>query len=464
MGHRKKNAPDHAGSPTWLPALASGLLWGTGQVVNRQPLKGIVFLAVMIGTVLSETMTGHYLIGPEGYSPKANGGWIVHGLWGLVTLGTQPRVMTTAGLSAGDNSITLLANGILALFGVLIIGALWWWNVRDALVTARQRLATGEVLSSWAWFRQLGQRSFAYLMLAPSALLILFVSVLPIVFGILIAFTTYDRNHTPPAQLVRWVGFDNFVSIIQIGTWARTFAGVLAWTVVWALLATATTYFFGFLQATILTRNDVLWPKLWRSIFILPWAVPAMVSALVFKSMFNGQFGPVSGFLVDIGLTAERVNWFTDPSQPHLARVVALLVNLWLGFPYFLALISGTLTNIDSSLYEAARIDGASSIQVFRAITLPIVYRATAPLVIMSFVANFNNFGVIYFLTGGGPANPGYEYAGSTDLLITWLYKLTLDNRMYNIGSVMSILIFVIVGTFSLWNLRRSRAMEGAEA
>jgi permease component of ABC-type sugar transporter len=259
------------------------------------------------------------------------------------------------------------------------------------------------------------------------------------------------------------VGLDNFTTVLRVGSWARTFAGVLTWTVVWALLATLTTYFLGFVQAVLLTRRDVLWPRLWRSVLILPWAVPAMVSALVFRSMFNGQFGPVSGFLVDMGITDQRVNWFTDPNQPNLARVVALLVNLWLGFPYFMALISGTLTNIDSSLYEAARIDGASGLQTFRAITLPIVYRATAPLLIMSFVSNFNNFGVVYFLTQGGPADPSYQYAGDTDLLITWLYKLTLDNRMYNIGSVMSILIFVVVGSFSVWNLRRSRAMEGAD-
>ena len=185
-----------------------------------------------------------------------------------------------------------------------------------------------------------------------------------------------------------------------------------------------------------------------------------MISALVFRSMFNGQFGPINQILLDWGLIEQRIYWFTDPSNALLARVMALLVNLWLGFPYFMALIDGALTNIDKNYYEAAVLDGASSSQILRRITFPIIYRATAPLAVLAFVANFNNFGVIYFLTEGGPANSNYQFAGSTDLLITWLFTLTVDNRLYNIGAVMSIVIFVLVGTFSLWNLKRSRAFD----
>src|SRR5690606_2563484 len=170
----------------------------------------------------------------------------------------------------------------------------------------------------------------------------------------------------------------------------------------WAIFATASTYAFGFLQAVLLSSRRVKFPRVWRSIFLLPWAVPAIVSALVFRSMFNGQFGPISQFLVDIGLTDERIYWFTDPSMPNLARGVALLINLWLGFPFFMALIGGVLTNIPATYYEAARIDGAGPVHQLRYITLPVVHRTVAPLLILAFVSNFNNFGVIYFLTEGG--------------------------------------------------------------
>ncbi|MFF2267391.1 carbohydrate ABC transporter permease [Cellulosimicrobium cellulans] len=443
--------------------MASAVVWGAGQVANRQPLKGAMFFAFFVATLLLELMTGRYPAGPDGFRFRENGGFFLRGIWGLVTLGTTPRQMGLSGLTAGDHSIVLMVNGIIALFVMLLLGCVWVWSVRDAAKVARLRDQGEKAESSVAYFRNLWQTSYAYLVLMPSIVLVLFVSALPIVFGVAIAFTSYDRNHLPPAQLVEWTGLANFGRVVAVSSWAQTFAGVFIWTVVWAVLATLSTYLFGFVQASILASKRVRFPRLWRSIYILPWAVPAMISALVFRSMFNGQFGPISGFLVDIGLTDERINWFTDPNNPNLARAVALLVNLWLGFPYFMALIGGTLTNIDKSYYEAARLDGASTFQQFRAITFPIVYRATAPLVILAFVSNFNNFGVIYFLTEGGPANPDYQYAGNTDLLITWLYKLTLDNRLYNIGAVMSIIIFMIVGAFSVWNLRRSRALEDGD-
>lgn len=446
-----------------MPAVFSAVVWGAGQVANRQPLKGAMFFVFYVAMIATELITGRYPAGPEGFSFRENGGFFLRGLWGLVTLGSQPRTMGLSGLTDGDHSIVLMVNGIIAVFVLLILAGIAWWSVRDATIVGQRRTDGVELESSAAYFGALWKTSYAYLVLTPSIVLVLFVSALPIVFGIAIAFTNYDRNNLPPAQLVLWVGLANFGRLISVASWAQTFFGVFLWTVIWAVLATLSTYLFGFVQAAIVASKRVKYPRLWRSIYILPWAVPAMISALVFRAMFNGQFGPISGFLVDIGLTEDRINWFTDPNNPNLARIVALLLNLWLGFPYFMALIAGTLTNIDNNYYEAARLDGASAFQQFKAITFPIVYRATAPLLILAFVSNFNNFGVIYFLTGGGPANPDYQYAGNTDLLITWLYKLTLDNRLYNIGAVMSIVIFVIVGAFSVWNLRRSRALEDGD-
>lgn len=444
---------------SWLPGLLSGVVWGAGQVYNRQYLKGAFFLTVMATAVVTEIVTGHYA-GVTAFSFRANGGFFLKGIWGLITLGTQPREMGVTGLTQGDHSIVLLVNGIIALlFGILLV-FFYVWNVRDAVRVRELYLASGLTRSSVDYFRRLWQSSYAYVVLFPGMVLLLFVSVLPIIFGVMIAFTNYSRNNLPPSNLVEWVGFANFAEIASVATWTTTFLGVLAWTIVWAVLATATTYLFGFFQAVLLASKRVKFKRMWRSIYILPWAVPAMISALVFKSLFNGQFGPISQWLLDLGITQERVYWFTDPANTNLARVLALLVNLWLGFPFFMALIEGALTNVSESYYEAAVLDGASSGQIFRAITFPIVYRATAPLVILAFVSNFNNFGVIYFLTEGGPANSDYQFAGSTDLLITWLYKLTLDNRLYDIGAVMSIVIFIIVGTFSIWNLKRSKALD----
>ncbi len=311
---------------------------------------------------------------------RENGGFFLKGIWGLVTLGTQPRKMGMSGLTPGDHSIVLMANGIIALFVILVLLFFYVWNIRDAVIVRRRMNESGTQQSSLQDMKKLWESMYAYIVLSPAAVL--------------------------------------------------------------------------------LNNPAVKFKKLWRSIYILPWAVPAMISALVFKSMFNGQFGPISQFLLDTGLTDERIYWFTDPNHTYLARILALLINLWLGFPYFMALIGGTLTTVSDSYYEAARMDGATSGQTFWKITFPIVYKATAPLLMLSFVSNFNNFGVIYFLTEGGPANPDYNFAGNTDLLITWLYKLTLDNRLYNMGAVMSIIVFLIVASFSLINLRKSKSLE----
>lgn len=444
----------------WLPGLLSAIVLGAGQWANRQYLKGIFFFLIGMSGAAAEIATGNYISMEGGFRFRGNGGFFLKGIWGLLTLGTHPRKMGLSGLTDGDHSIVLMANGIIALFFIMLLFLFYVWNIYDAARTRRLLNETGVQRSSLHDLRRLWESMYAYIILSPTAVLMLFVCVLPIVFGVLIAFTDYSRGNTPPTKLIHWVGLDNFATVTQVFSWMHTFVGVLLWTFVWAILATVTTYFAGFFQAVLLNDSSVKFKKLWRSIYILPWAVPAMISALVFKSMFNGQFGPVSQFLMDIGLMSERIYWFTDPSHSYLARILALLINLWLGFPYFMALIGGTLTTVSESYYEAARIDGASSGQMFWRITFPLVYKATAPLLMLSFVSNFNNFGVIYFLTEGGPANPDYNFAGNTDLLITWLYKLTLDNRLYNMGAVMSIIVFLIVASFSLINLRKSKSFE----
>jgi arabinogalactan oligomer/maltooligosaccharide transport system permease protein len=442
-----------------VPGLASALVWGAGQLINRQAGKAAFFFAFFAGTIVWEIATGNYYAGME-FTPRSNGGFFVKGLWGLFTLGTQPREMTLTGLTEGDNSIVLMANGLIALLTLALLAIVWIWSVRDAVRYRAALNAGGPAETSGAYFKRLWESAFAFIALAPGLVLLVFMSVLPVLFGILVAFTDYNRDNLPPKNLVNWVGFENFATIFAVPSWAATFVDILGWTVVWAVIATVTTYAAGLLIAVMLASKRVRFPRVWRSVFLLPWAVPAIVSALVFRSMFNGQFGPVSQWLVDMGITDERVYWFTDPTQPNLARTVALLVNLWLGFPFFMALVGGVLANIPESYYDAARIDGAGPVQQFRFITMPIVQRTVVPLIILSFVHNFNNFGVIYFLTEGGPDNVDYRFAGSTDLLVTWLFKLTLDNRLYNIGAVMSLVIFVIVGAISVLNLNRTKAIR----
>lgn len=419
--------------------ILSAIVWGAGQFYNKQFLKGMIFLAIQA------------IVG-------INYKYFYNGLWGIVTLGETPTVLVDGKAIHGDNSIILLVKGIICLLILLIIAVLYVLNIRDAVSTGKMRDEGRQLPGVGEFLKQLWDKSFAYIMLLPSIIFILFLVVLPLIFGFCVAFTNYSSpDHLPPAKLVDWVGFENFKNIFRLPMWNQTFFGVLGWTVIWAIVSTGTCFFGGLIIAVLVNSKRVKFKKFWRTIYILPWAIPGMISLLIFRNMFNGQFGPINQMLRQYGFIQQNIPWLSDP---NMAKLTIVLVNLWLGFPYFMALMSSVMTSIDKSLYEAARIDGATSFQEFWRITLPLVLYSTAPLLIMSFAGNFNNFNVIYFLTEGNPINPSYKFAGHTDILITWIYKMTLNNRQFSMASVMSILIFLLIGSISAWNFLRTKSFR----
>lgn len=438
----------------YLAAFCSALIWGSGQCLNKQKIKGLIFFILQLVFVGIELFSGTLAV-LSGAVDRTfrNAGFFVRGLWGLVTLGSIPR--TNSRVQVYDHSIMLMLSGIIAAVVLVLFALVWIWNIIDAYRT-RRRIEGGQTISSLQYFRSLWSGSFEYIVIAPGMLLVVFISIVPIIFAILVAFTNYNMNFIPPRRLVEWAGFDTFLSIIKIKIWGGTFVRIFVWTVIWAFLATFSSYVFGLLQALLIRARAVKFPKLWRSIFILPWAVPGIVSMMVFRTMLNKE-GAINQLLLNIGLISEAIPFLSDP---FWARLSLVLVNVWLGFPYFMALISGVLITIPQELYEAAQIDGANSIQQFRVISLPMVIASTAPQIMMSVTFNFNNFNIIYFLTGGGPPNPNFQMAGSTDILISWIFKLTLDQRMYNYASALSIFIFIIVASVSAWNLLRTRAFK----
>ncbi|AFH63010.2 carbohydrate ABC transporter permease [Paenibacillus caseinilyticus] len=426
-------------------AAALSALWmGAGQLYNRQYMKGLTLTAV----------------GAAAVSWGAAG--LIRRLHGLITLGTTPRQMVKTGnqfrMTDGDHSIFLMIDGLIALMILLLLAGLYVFSIRDAKRQAC-RTERGERLET---FREsllaLGGRHFPYLILALPLIAALFLSVLPLLFSILLAFTDFAAPNLPPAKLVNWVGLQNFTNLISLRSWSRTFFGVFGWTVIWTLLSTVTTYFGGMVLAVLIHQPDVKFKALWRTLLVIPFALPNLVSLLIFRNLLNNQFGPVNQTLRVLGL--EGLPWLTDP---FWAKVTVLAVNMWIGVPLSMILISGVLTTIPRDLYEAATVDGASAWQRFSGITLPLVLFTTAPILIMQFAGNFNNFNVIFLLTEGNPAISDYQYAGGTDLLVTWLYKLTLNNRQYNMAAVIGILIFIIVASLSIINYRRSRSYREEE-
>lgn len=439
----------------WTALIPSIFIWGSGQFFAcKQRIKGLIFFLVQMLLIVTEIATGYWVEYFQGlistFEIRKYGGIFTKGIWGFITLGEKAGI-------GGDQSTSLLINGIVTILVLLLALLVYVWNIIDAYRSGKQYDETHEFVSSKEYWKKLYQKSFAYIVLAPIALLIIFFVFMPIVFSVLTAFTNYNRNNLPPANLIDWVGLKNFSKLFKVPIWSSTFFKVLKWTVVWTVCATFSTFFFGMLQAVLLNSKYVKCSKIYRGIMILPWAIPQMVSLLVFKNMLNGQFGPINQFLMDIGVINERIPFLTDPM---IAKITIILVNLWLGFPMFMIMIQGVLSNIDKSLYEAAAIDGASGWQSFKRITLPLVSRATAPLVIMKLAGNFNGFGSVFFLTDGGPANSSMQFAGETDILISWIYKMTLDHQMYDMAAVMCIILFIFIGSVSLWNFRRTKAFK----
>ncbi|MHB1172220.1 MAG: ABC transporter permease subunit [Lacisediminihabitans sp.] len=271
------------------------------------------------------------------------------------------------------------------------------------------------------------------------------------------AFATADGTKTLSPGWKVDVGFANFVKAFTNQQLSVPLWRVILWTFAFALLSVLTTFALGLFLALVLNHPKLRGKKIYRVLVILPYAFPAFLSGLVWAGLLNPQFG----FVNQVLFGGAEIPWLTDP---WLARVSVLLVNLWLGYPYMFLVCTGALQSLPEELDEAARVDGANPWRVFRSIKLPLLLVSVAPLLIASFAFNFNNFNVIYMLTRGGPRFTDTTFdIGSTDLLITMVYKVAFGQggaRDYGLASALSILIFILVAVISIIAFRRTKALE----
>ena len=231
------------------------------------------------------------------------------------------------------------------------------------------------------------------------------------------------------------------------GGFGSTFMTVLGWTLVWAFFATFLNYFLGMALAMLINKKGLKFSKLWRTIFVVTIAVPQFVSLLYVSKMF-AETGLINTYFLKWGLIEEALPFWTDPTW---AKFTIIGINLWIGIPHMMLIATGLLMNIPEDLYESARIDGANKLQMFVKITLPYMLFVTGPYLLTSFTGNLNNFNVIFLLSGGGPKSMALEdSAGYTDLLITWLYKLTVNETNYRLAAVIGILVFVVTAVISV--------------
>lgn len=378
-------------------------------------------------------------------------------IYDLITLGEPHPELA---VKFRDNSMFMMIDGIMVLAVLAMIIAVYAISVKSAASEYQEYCRNGGIKRS----RSISGKAFPILGLAPALILMLIFVVVPLIFSACVAFTDYSSpEHIPPNNLVNWVGLKNFVEMFGgDATWTGAFGRVAVWTLVWAVLATATCFFGGFILAAVLNESKIRIKPVFRSVFILPYAVPSIVSMLVWKNLLNGSFGIVNRTLMELGMINGPIPWLSDAG---LCRFVCVLVNLWAGFSYFMLLTMGNMTAISSDIYEAAKIDGASPFYMFRKITFPLVLFQTMPLIIMGFTHNINNFGAIYFLTNGLPeaADSAATSAGSTDILVTWIYNLTMDLQKYNYASVLAVVIFLVMAPFAILSFRQTKSYKEGE-
>ena len=437
--------------------IASCCFMGLGQVLYlKQYIRGIFMMLIEVLIILCCTPVFNYAI------PSA--------LAGLITLGTPKPEGTPIKLL--DHSIFMMIEGLFALIILAIFIFIYISQIKTGKKDALLIIQRGKFPSSKEIRNHLATKAFPSIGITPAVLMISIFTLIPLLFSMLIAFTNYSSpDHIPPKNLVDWVGIENFKTMFSRnlgGNWPKAFARVALWTVVWAVLSTFSCFFVGFMFAVILRDKRIKLPKFYRTIFILPYAIPQMLSLFVWANLLNGTFGPINRTLQFCHIITQNIPWLSNPT---LAKLTLVLVNIWIGFPYSMILTTSSMTAISQAQYEAAQIDGASRWQQFRHITLPLVMYQLKPALIMQFAGNINNFGAVFFLTGGGPnLMLGSEnltistQAGSTDLLISWIYKLTMNTpNQYQLASVLSILVFIVLVPFALYNFTHTKAFKDGE-
>lgn len=444
-GNSKRNILVCAATKGSMWTRLSFLVMGVGCIRYKQFARGIIYLLIQIGFVFFfRNFSLQYL-------SKFN------------TLGTETQTkvwneeLQIYQRFPGDNSMLILLYSVLSIAVVIVFIYIWYANIRDSWY-AQKSVEQGRKVDTFLDdLHSLTNERFHITLLSMPMLTMVLFTLLPTIFMILIAFTNFDADHQPPGNLFTWVGMSN-VTDIFLGneTKTHTFFGILGWTIIWAILSTFTNYIFGMLLAVAINSKLVKLKQVWRTCFVIAIAIPQFVSLLLISRALEPA-GAINVLLQKLGLIDSPLPFLQDPT---LARIVVVVVNMWIGIPYTMMTFSGVLMNIPAELYESAEIDGAGPIKKFTSITLPYMIFVTAPATITTFVTNFNNFNVIYLLTAGGPFSLDYYQAGKTDLLVTWLYKLTVNQNDYSLAATIGIFIFILVGSCSLFVYNRTGAVK----
>ena len=399
---------------SWVTFLIPGL----AQVINKQYIKAII---MFFATIYIYLMAIPYSLGYGNYKGD--------GIAGLITLAADGGRL--------DRSIIFMIEGILAIFLLLIGIFLMFVCFKDANKVEKDTIK-GSRYKSWVETKQtLFEDGFPYLVLSPAAIITIFIVCIPVVTTVLLAFTGMG----PDTQAkFGWEALKNYKMIfLGEGMIGAIFWRILGWTIVWTIGATTLAIALGFILAIVLNNDRIKGKVLFRSIYLLPWAVPAFISILFF-SILAADGGTVVNSLKEVFGPN-----FSIKNDPFVIRVTLICIQAWLGSAYIFLLSTGVLQSINAELYEAADIDGATNFKKLSKITVPLVLFQTAPLLVGQYTFNFNNFSIIALFNNGGPFDPSKygNLAGSSDLLISYIFKLTMNNQYQAIGATITVIISV---------------------
>ncbi|MDE6586088.1 MAG: sugar ABC transporter permease [Clostridia bacterium] len=419
----------------------SYLIMGFGSIWRGQVGRGILFLLFEAVFILYMCLSGGYwlsLFDTLGDTPPGTVLDPEYDVWVRVP---------------GDDSFKILFYGLISIIFILALFYTWRLNVKQNGIIDKILADGKKIKGTKDDLRSLVDEQFHKTLLALPTLGIFLFTVVPIIFMVLVAFTSYDGLHTGYNDLFTWVGLDNFNLLFQVnggsGSFSVTFGEVLVWTLMWAFFATFTNYFLGMLVAMLINKKGIRLKKLWRTILVLTIAIPQFVSLLYVSNLF-GETGLINETLKSWGWISQPIPFWKDGNW---ARAMVIIINIWIGIPYLMLMTSGILMNIPQDLYESAKIDGANVWQQYTRITLPYVLFVTGPYLLTSFIGNINNFNVIYLLSGGAPdyTTVGSTAVGKTDLLITWLFDMTTGaDANYKLAAVIGIMIFLVCAVLSL--------------
>lgn len=441
---------------TWFTR-GNFLIFGFSQFFHREIFRGILFFLYEVVFIWYLVVLGVPYLGKLGTLGSFSSGSTY--IYDIADGKTTP-------IGVGDDSFAILLYSIVTILFIVIAVVLWYLSIRDAK-SLQDNIAIGRLSKNSQFFKDLTDSKYHTLLLAVPIVGLFAFTVIPIIFMIITGFTNYNATVHP--LLFDWVGLDNYTNLFSNGAGAEVgtvFLKVLAWTLLWALIATFTNYFLGMVVALLINKKGIKLKKLWRTVLILTIAVPQFVSLLLINKMLATN-GLLTSLFVEWGWLPTNTSPF---SNVLLARVLIIIVNMWVGVPYTMLICSGILMNIPEDLYESARIDGASSFKMYTAITLPYMLFVTFPYLLSQFIGNINNFNIIYLLSKGEPRfnvdlPSSYGNVGETDLLITWIYKMSMESseQNYAVACVLGVLIFIVIAVFSLIFYGRSNSVKNEE-